>query len=124
MAEQGAVVDLELGVCRQHAPVLRDGKRVDLGERAVGADIRVVELAQEHDGLVDDGRIEFGVVADLPQLVVAQAFERINRQARNRVRVFFGDGFDVHAAFRADDQHVALRVAVGNDAQIVLLVRS
>jgi hypothetical protein len=98
VAEEGVVVEAELGVQGQEAPVGGDHQGVDLGQRAVAGDERHVQPA-------DGGRAGLGEVpvqvepegepADLER---QQAQRGIGHRPEDLLRRAGGDLLDVHAA--------------------------
>ena len=102
MLVERVVVDRELRVERLHLAFRRDDQRVDLAEHRVGADEGLVELLDDRSDLLLLARVvDAGAVDQAAGLVGLEALERVDVQARERVRVRLRDLLDVDAALRS-----------------------
>ena len=103
VAEEGVVVDVELGVGGDDLAVLEDHEGVDLGEGGVAADEDVVELLGDVDELAAGLRVDAGALGEVSELEVPGAVGDVDDLADDGVGVGFRDLFDVDAAFGATD---------------------
>src|SRR5215212_5336006 len=97
MTEQGVVVDGHLGVEREPVTISSQDEWVDLGERRVFFEIRVVQLPHHrHEPRYPVG-CESERKADLPCLPGVQPEERVDEGANDPLRLFASNLFDVDA---------------------------
>ncbi len=118
LAEQGVVVEVELGVEGEEALVWGDHEWVDLDERAIGFDEQLEEVGEELGGLVHQGATQAEGGCDAAGLVCLQADGGVDGDAEDLFWGFFGDGFDVHPAFGAGDDHGGGGGAVEQDGEV------
>ena len=94
LAEGGVVVQIDLGVEGEHAVVLGEDARIDLGQQRVGGDEGAVEAGEELAGL-EDGL--FGHAELLGELAAAEGREAlggVDGEADDGGGVALGDLFD------------------------------
>ena len=121
MPEERVVVDRELRVERSNLAVGRHDERVDLAERRIAADERVVQLSDDRHDLLLLGRIlDPGLIHEPPRVPRVKALEWIHVQPDEGVRARRRDLLDVHAALRREHEERALRAAIEGDRQVVL----
>ena len=122
MTEQRVVVEIHLGVERDHVAAASQNQRIDFGERRVGLVERFIKALQR--GACFRQR-RFGY-ADLARdgvgLAVREAARRINENLVDFAGRFGGDFLDVHAAFAARHQAHALGAAIHHHAEVELLL--
>src|SRR6185436_12457443 len=118
MPIQRVVVEVHLRVERQQIPGRGDDQRVDLEQRRVGGEIRVVERGDDLDELVDLRAVEADAEPELPRLEWHDADARLDVDLDDLLRRLFGDLFDVHAAGGAGHDHRLAGGAIEHDAQV------
>ena len=121
VAEEGRVVEHDLGVQRQQLARLGDHQRVDLGEVGIGSHEGVVQPAQDRC----ERRPQIGRQPQeergAPHVVVLQAQQRIDRQAQDRLRVGDCRLLDLDPALGAGDDRHRLGPTVQDQPQVELL---
>ena len=101
VAVEGVVVEVELGVGGEHAAVLRDDQRVDLGQRAVALVEGAVEAGDQRAGRAHQVAAEADLDRQLAALERLEADGRVDGRAVDRLRVARGDLLDLDAALGA-----------------------
>ena len=120
MAEQAVVVEIELGVQRDHATVAGDDQRIDLGERRVGLVECTIQALQHLPALLETRFRNADLARDGIGLGIGEALHRIDEDLVNFLGRLRGDFLDVHAAFRARHQHHALRPPIDDHPDVKL----
>ncbi len=120
VAEERVVVDVHLGVERQQVAALGHDERIDLEERRVGRDERVVERTHQLDGLLDGVARQPQRERQLASLEGLQAQGRVDADLEDSLGRLLGDLLDLHAAVLAHHQDGLARRPVDHQAQIEL----
>src|SRR5579862_583317 len=122
MPEERRIVDGNLRVKRPELAGRRHDQRVDLAQHRLDAVEAVVELVEDRQELVPLGRIlEPCGMDELPPLIRLIADERLDVDARQRVRIASSDLLDLDAALRGQEEQRLLRTAVECHREVVLL---
>jgi len=92
-----------------------DDQRIDLDERRLLGQEHLVELREHRADRAYHVRVDAGLVGQPPALEILEPDQRVDVQARDRIRVLVGDLLDVHPALRREQQQRGLRRAVEDD---------
>ena len=110
MTEQGIAVERHLGVENAQMAVLHDDQRIDLQQRHVLFDERLVERREQGLGIVRGGTRELESLRDCSDVGIRDAGFRLDGDRVDLLRRVVGDRLDVHAAFgRNDEGHLTDR---------------
>ncbi len=120
--EQRVGIEVELGVERDDFAVAGDHERIDLGQRCVGLDERLVESLQHRPCLRDAGLGNADLARHIVGLGVGQAGGRVDEHLVDLFRRGRGDVLDIHAALGARHERDSLRAAIDHHADIELLL--
>src|SRR5581483_3784185 len=120
MTIQGVVVEVDLGVEREQAPVPGGDERVDLEQRRVGLFESAVERAHEFDGERDLLALEPEAEREIARLEGLKAEPRLDGFLQDGVGIARGNFFDLHAARGRGHEHGTAGGAVHHDAQVKL----
>src|ERR1700722_3547924 len=112
MAEQRAVVEIELGIQGEHPPLARDDQGIDLGERGIALTKRAIQPVHEAPRLALRRFGYADLARDVVRLSIGEALARIERHPVNLLRAARRDLFDLHAALGARDERDSLRSAI------------
>ena len=122
MAEQRVVVEVDLGVEREQPPVGRRDKRIDLEQRSVRIEERLVEAGQKLHRGIDLLRAQPQLERDLARLKRLEAHARIDVLLQNRIRIFRRDLLNLHPARRRRHEHRLALGAVHQNSQVEFLL--
>ena len=132
VAEQGVVVEVHLGVERDHLAAAGHHQRVDFDDAGVELGEGPVHGGDELDAGADLLAFEAEAEGDLAAVVGHDAGRRVDRHLENFLRRGGGDLLDIHAALarghdgdpagRAVDQHAEVELA--RDVAAVLDVKA
>ena len=98
MPEHCIVIQVDLGVEREHLAVFGQDKRVDFGERGIDAFTRFDQRNHGSRRRVDAGRRDADRKSQLACLPPGQAITGLDRFFQNCFRVVLGHFFNIHAA--------------------------
>ena len=121
MAEQCVGIEVELGVQRDDAAVLRQDQRIDLGKRGIRVPERLVQPLQHGARLRNARGRDADLGGDIVGVMVRHAECRIDVHLVDLLRRMGGDLLDVHAAFARRHQGHALGGAIDHHADVKLL---
>ena len=121
VAEEGVVVEVDLGVERHHVARAGDHQRIDLGERRVRLQIGVHEPGDQLRGLGRRLPFEAEAAGHGAGLERQDAEVGIDRQPEDLLRMRGRDLLDVHAAGRRGHDHRLALGAVERDREVELL---
>ena len=122
MAEERVVVEVELGVQREHAAVLRDHERIDLDQRAVLGEIEREQVPDQADALLERVAGEAEPEREPARLEIGQPERRMRPLAEDLLRGLRGDRLDVHPARLRGHDHVGAARPVERHRQVELAV--
>ena len=122
VAPQGAVVEAQLGVERQHPPVLRDDKGVDLGQRAVARQVEREQAPDQRHGLLELVPGERQTVRQVARLEVLHTERRVRPLAEDLLGCPRRDLLDVHPARLGRHDHVGAAGTVEGHREVELAV--
>lgn len=120
VAEQGVVLEVELGVQRQNIPVFRHNERIDFRQGSVLFRIQAEQILQQAGAGVQVSARESQKGRGPPRLEVRQAVQRISHDTDETLRRVCGHGFNIHASVRAGHQDRAARRAIQRDRRVQL----
>ena len=120
VAEEGVVVEVDLGVEAHDLAGLGHHQRVDLQQRHVLLDEGLVELADQLHALVDLVALELQRGGDLAAVEWRVARGRVDRQRDDLLGRVVRHLLDVHAAFGGGDEGDARGGAVDQRGEIKL----
>src|SRR5207248_5904394 len=120
VAVERVVVEVDLGVERNHVALLRDHQRIDLHDAGIARLVRLVRSGGEADEAVHRVAGEAEPERQIARLVSSEADDRIDRRAQDLLRVLRGDLLDLHPTLAGRHRHVAADGAVEGDAEIEL----
>ena len=118
VAVEGVVVDADFGIKRQQFAVTGDDERVDFDHAQVFVDEEGVEALQQGGELADLFFVEVHGEAEAAANVGEIASSGADADAVDFFRAFFGDFFDVHAAFGAGNDGYAFAGAINHDGKV------
>ena len=121
MPVERVVVEVDLGVERDHLAVVGEDERVDLGDGAVGLLVRLVERHDELDGLLERRPLEAEAEGDLARLVGAEPRRRVDVDLDDLLGRGLGHLLDLDAALGGGHDDVHAGRAVERHADVVLV---
>ena len=121
LAIQRVVVEAHLGVEREHVVIARDDERIDLEQRRIRRDERVVHGTHEACGLGHGAPGESETVCQAPCLVGSQPQSWMNRLLEDQFRRLSRNGFDLDAALPTGHHDRPTRRTVEHEAEIELV---
>ncbi len=122
MAEQRVIVEIHLGVERDHVAAVGKNQRIDLGERCIGFVECLVEPLQHEPRFRERRFGDADLARDVIGLAALQARHRVDEHLMDILRCLGGDFLDIHAALATRHQAHALRAAVNHHADVELLL--
>src|ERR1035441_10017604 len=122
VAEEGIVVEGDLGVEREELVVFGGDEGIDLDQRGVGLDEGFVEALEECDGGGDLRGLKTEGKGQLAGLPCAKADGRIDGFLEDGLGIFGGHFFNLHAAGLGGHEDQPAGGAVEDDAEIKLAV--
>ena len=120
MAEDGVVVEGDLGVHGHEPAGLGHHQRVDLDQGAVLLQAGAVEAEDELDAILAQAPLEAEGERDLARLVGVEPGQRVDGELVDLLRRFARHLLDLDPAFGRGDEDVARRGAVEGDGEIEL----
>ena len=120
MPIERVVVEVHLCVERDHIACAGDDQRVDLHKRGIHVEKGLVHGHQELGSALDLRTLKAEPEGDLAGVERHDAGRRVNRDGCDLFRGFFGNGFNVHAAFGRGDDNDAGGFAVDQQAEVKL----
>ena len=120
VAEQRVVIERDLRVQRLDLPVRRDDQRVDLDQRRLLGDERVVQLRQQCTDRTHDVGVDTGLIGEPAPVKVLKAEQRVDVQTRKRIGVLRRHRLDVHAALGREHHQRRLGAAIEHNRRVVL----
>ncbi len=115
------VVEVHLGIQRNHVTVAGEDQRIDFRERRVGFPECLVQAFQDRARLRYASLRNPDHARQVVSLRIGQALLRVDEYLVDFLRRVRRDLFDVHAAFRGGHHADFLRTAVHHQADIQLL---
>ena len=120
MAEEGVVIEPDLGIQGGDIAVLGHHQRVDLHHGAVLLHEEPVEVLEEDHALFEAVALEPKGEGHLAGLERAETQGWIHGHLDDLLGGFFGDFFNLHAAFRGGQDGDAAGAAIHQEAQVEL----
>jgi hypothetical protein len=122
VAEEGVVVEADLGVEGEDASVAGGDEGVDLDERAVEFPPALVEGLDELAGGLELVALEAEAEGDLPGLETLETDGGVDEDLGDLLGGLLGDLLDLNAALGGGDDDGAGGAAVEEDGEVVLLL--
>ncbi len=120
VAEQGVVVEVDLGIDRHDPLIVGQHQRVDLGQTAVLFDEDLREPVDRIDRLFCGISRQAQRPGQRARLELLQPQVRVHPLLEDGGRVAAGDLLDLHAALATGHQHRLVPCAVDDDAEVEL----
>ena len=118
VAEESVVVEVQLAIERQHVALVGHDQRVDLGERGVGVDKQLDELAEEDLALLGGSAAQAERLTHLAGLERGEADADVDRLAVDFFGRVVGDDLDIDPTLGRRHQDRALQAAIDGEAKI------
>ena len=122
VAKQRVVVEVHLRVEREQVAALGDDQRVDLEDRRIGGDERLVERSIILTPFFTESPVRPTAKARCCAWNGCRPTAGIDEDLVDLLRRLVGDFFDLDAALFADHQHDALRGAIEDESEVELAV--
>ena len=122
MAEHRVVVEVDFAIEREELVILGGDEGIDLHQRGVSLDICLVETGHEFDGFVDLRGLEAELECEIARLVGLKADHGIDVFLVDRIGIFCGNFFDLHAAGLRGHEDELRFGAIEDDAEVELAV--
>src|SRR3569623_1880237 len=120
MAEQGVVVEIDLGVHRQQRTAVVDDQWIDLHQARVFFHKQAIMPGHHGVERVELFHVELEGETYLAHLIGLQAHHRVDGHGEDLTGLGGGDVFDVHAAHAGGHEHHPLAGAIDHRAEIEL----
>src|SRR5579885_1654585 len=120
MAVKGVIVKIHFGVQCQQAPIARDHKRVNLGERSVCGFKGAIKGGEEIRGLVSKPGVQAQSVGQLSGLKGLETRAGMNRFLQDLLRALGSDDLNLHSAFARSHHHRPSGDAINDQSEIKL----
>ena len=122
MAEERIVIERQFGVEREQPAIGGSNKRIDLDERSVSVEERLIKIGKKLHGGIDLLRIKPECKSHLARLKRFQTHARIDVLLQNGIGSLRSHLFDIHSAGGRCHEHGLASGAVHQNSQIQFLL--